>query len=213
MTLQMDNAGMVNHPRVTHARSAAIERGKIKSISGIIVHQTDADTSAATLNSYKNAGANGAHFLIDTDGAIYQTASVHQRTNHIGKLKSRCLTEMTCKPSSYPPKPGAAAINRIEMKKAVPSRYPSNAEAIGIELVGKAKLPANFQAPASASKMTPDELMAEYGVYPTPSASQNASLKWLVEELTQTLQISKSEIFKHPVVSWKNPTEARGAQW
>ena len=29
---------------------------------------------------------NGAHFLIDRDGAVYQTASMHKKTWHVGKL-------------------------------------------------------------------------------------------------------------------------------
>jgi N-acetyl-anhydromuramyl-L-alanine amidase AmpD len=83
---------MINHARVRNARSPEIERGRRTSaITGIVVHQTDADTSASSLNSYKRPKANGAHFLIDTDGTIYQTAAIYQRTNHVGPLKARCL--------------------------------------------------------------------------------------------------------------------------
>lgn len=92
MLVEIDANGMINHARVRNARSPEIERGRRTSaITGIVVHQTDADTSASSLNSYKRPKANGAHFLIDTDGTIYQTAAIYQRTNHVGPLKARCL--------------------------------------------------------------------------------------------------------------------------
>jgi hypothetical protein len=34
-----------------------------------------------------------------------------------------------------------------------------------------------------------------------------------VSELIQALKISKDEVFRHPVVSRKNPTEASTASW
>jgi N-acetyl-anhydromuramyl-L-alanine amidase AmpD len=210
MSITIDAAGMVTDARVKNSRSAAIERGDLKSVAGIVIHQTDSDTAAATLNGYKNAGANGAHFLIDTDGTIHQTASVYQRTNHVGKLKSRCIAEASCAVADYPAKAGAATINAIELKKALPARYPSNSEAIGIELVGKSALPANFQAPKYAANWPKDRLLGEFGVYPTPNSQQIFSLKWLVEELMQALNVAASELFEHPTVSWKNPTEAKG---
>ena len=38
----------------------------------------------------------GAHFLIDTDGTIYQTASLDKKTQHVGKIRSRCYEEEIC---------------------------------------------------------------------------------------------------------------------
>jgi N-acetyl-anhydromuramyl-L-alanine amidase AmpD len=209
MALTIDAAGMVTDARVTNSRILAIERGTLKSVSGIVIHQTDSETASATLNGYKKAQANGAHFLIDTDGTIHQTASVLQRTNHVGKLKSRCIAEASCTIADYPKKAGAATINSIELKKALPSRYPSNGEAIGIELVGKSALPANFEAPKYAASWTQDRLLGEFGIYPTPSPQQISSLKWLVEGLMQALNVASSELFEHPTVSWKNKTEAK----
>jgi N-acetyl-anhydromuramyl-L-alanine amidase AmpD len=88
----------------------------------------------------------------------------------------------------------------MEMAKQVPQRYPSNDGSVGIELVGA----------VVAGK---GENPAEQGVYETVNAQQNASLRWLISELTSTFGIPMTEIFRHPVVSRKNPTEAESAVW
>ena len=71
-------------------------------LNGIVVHQTGGATVSSTFNSYSNTAhvPNGAHFLIDKDGTIYQTASLHRMTNHIGKLQSRCITTLTARPQT-----------------------------------------------------------------------------------------------------------------
>lgn len=94
--LNIDSTGKVLHPRIIFSISARIERGEMKYVSGIIVHQTDSYTATSSLNSYQNPDANGAHFLIDKDGTIYQTASVYKQTWHVGRLKARCLMESRC---------------------------------------------------------------------------------------------------------------------
>jgi len=86
-----------------------------------------------------------------------------------------------------------------EMKKRYPDRYPSNADSIGIEIVGKA-----FPSP------DPD---VKDDVFEPVTDEQNASLKWLVFELTVSLGMPMKDIFRHPVVSYKNPTEAETAEW
>lgn len=54
-------------------------------VYGIVVHQTGAATAKSTLASYRNPGANGAHFLIDKNGHIYQTGSVYAaRSSQMG---------------------------------------------------------------------------------------------------------------------------------
>lgn len=82
--MQIDQDGLVRDPRVRIARSANIERGPMRQVRGVIVHQTDSSTASATLNGYRATGATGAHFLIDKDGTVYQTASVFQSTWHVG---------------------------------------------------------------------------------------------------------------------------------
>ncbi|WP_082572396.1 N-acetylmuramoyl-L-alanine amidase [Variovorax sp. Root434] len=216
MLVEIDANGMINHARVRSARSPEIERGRrTGAITGIVVHQTDADTLASSLNSYKRPKANGAHFLIDTDGTIYQTAGIYQRTNHVGPLKARCLAvgaAMPCALRDYA-KAGVEGMHRIEMRKPPSDRYPSNMEAVGIELVGRARLPVGFKPIGEAAKWPLEKQRGEYGIFDTPTAAQNLSLSWLVKALEDSVQISSSEVFPHPAVSRKNPTEARGANW
>ncbi|WP_422086546.1 N-acetylmuramoyl-L-alanine amidase [Variovorax sp.] len=214
MRVEMDEHGMISHARVRHARSTRIERGRrTAAITGIVVHQTDADTSASSLNSYRQPGANGAHFLIDKDGTIYQTAAIYQRTNHVGPLKARCLVIPTCKMSDFPPRVGPAEMHRIEMLKAPADRYPSNMEAIGIEMVGKATLPVGLKLVGEEAKWSMGRLRGERAIFETPTAAQNQALSWLVGAIVDSMHMSPNEVFRHPVVRSKNPTEAKGANW
>ena len=192
--LVLDKDGMVQNARVRAARQSTIERGDMAKVNGIIVHQTGGSTAASSLSSYKNAGASGAHFLIDRDGAVYQTASMHKKTWHVGKLKARCLVEQRCTPVEVAAlkKFNPAAENMQEKAKQVPSRYPSNDDSVGIELVGK---------------------VLANGVYEAVTADQNASLRWLVSEIQTTLGVAVTEVFRHPEVSRKNPSEAQSAKW
>ncbi|WP_246791238.1 peptidoglycan recognition protein family protein [Acetobacter nitrogenifigens] len=166
-------------------------------IRGIVVHQTGAKTAQSSLNSYLNAGANGAHFLIDKDGTIYQTGSVYWIQWHVGKIRARCLAELRCTPVEVAKlkKMGVSAINKSEMTKSVPDRYPSNQDSIGIELVGGTIGSGN------------DPL------YEAVTKQQNASLSWLVSELQTTFKVPLTEVFRHPQVSYKDPHEAETAKW
>ncbi|WP_256354614.1 N-acetylmuramoyl-L-alanine amidase [Variovorax sp. dw_308] len=71
----IDKDGMLIDSRVLLRRSASIEHGELSGVRAIVVHQTDSSSAQATLNGYQNGG-NGAHFLIDKNGQIYQTASL-----------------------------------------------------------------------------------------------------------------------------------------
>lgn len=192
--LIIDKFGMVQSPKVNAVRQTNIERGAMTTVRGIIVHQTGGSTADSSLGSYKKAGATGAHFLIDRDGTIYQTASLSKRTWHVGKLKARCLAEDRCSPAELKAlkKFNPPAENEREKAKQVPDRFPSNDDSIGIELVGS---------------------VLKSGEYEAVTAEQNVSLKWLVGEIRVTLGVQMTEIFRHPDVSRKNPSEARTAQW
>lgn len=50
-------------------------------------------------------------------------------------------------------------------------------------------------------------------IYETITSEQSESLKWLITELKLTFRVPMAEIFRHPYVSRKNPTEARSARW
>ena len=213
MLVEIDEHGMISHARVRHARSPQIERGKrAGAITGIVVHQTDADTSASSLNSYKRPKANGAHFLIDKDGTIYQTAAIYQRTNHVGPLKARCLAAGRCEPQDFA-NMGVEGMHQIEMRKPPGERYPGNMEAIGIEMVGRATLPAGFKPAGKQIEWSLEKIRGEHGIFDEPTAAQNQALSWLVSVLVDSIRIGSTEVFRHPVVSRKNKTEAQGANW
>jgi len=214
MTLHIDVAGMIIvNTRIRSMRFPLIERSSLRQVKGLVIHQTDASNAQATFQSYRKAGAKGAHFLIDKDGTVYQTASLLKTTHHVGPIKPRCLMELTCSVKAYAGVRLGAATHRMEMRKSWPTRYPTNEEAVGVELVGRALLPPNFTPPPDKRSANAEQLRAEFGIFEQPTTSQNLALRWLIDELTGSLHIARSEIFRHPVVSWKNRTEAGGATW
>lgn len=202
--LVIDSLGRIIDPKVTLSIEPKIEHGSMMQISGIIIHQTGGSTAQSALSTYAQGG-NGAHFLIDKDGTVYQTASVKKITWHVGKLKIRCLSEKSCSADESRKLKRMSWSERLkyerdeETKKKFPERYPSNEDSLGIELVGAA-------APSKDPNIRGD-------IYDTVTDAQNTSLKWLVFELTVTLELPMSEIYRHPVVSYKNPTEAETAKW
>jgi N-acetyl-anhydromuramyl-L-alanine amidase AmpD len=193
--IHLDDEGMFTDTRVINKRQTGIEHGPLSALAGIIVHQTGGSTSQSTFDSYKLKGAAGAHFLIDTDGTVYQTASVFYQTYHVGKLRSRCVAQNSCSPidleslKQFSPK----RENAREMTKNVPERYPANIDSVGIELVGAFNEKSQQYAPVTDL--------------------QNAALQWLVAEITSTFNVPMTEIFRHPEVSRKQASEASTAKW
>ncbi|MBW5407838.1 N-acetylmuramoyl-L-alanine amidase [Morganella morganii] len=200
--LYIDDNGVVKSNRIKTKIFSHIERGKMDKINGIIVHQTNTPAETHVFNSYSHAGSNGAHFLIDKNGVIYQTASLSKSTWHLGKMRSRCLITKKCEPAELSKmanlevKGKTKDISDIEKARGFPERYPSNIDSIGIEIVGN-----------STTKKGEDP------IYEDVNNKQNTSLKWLISELIDTLKISKSEVYKHPDVARKNITEAGTASW
>ncbi|MGQ5490236.1 peptidoglycan recognition protein family protein [Thauera sp. ZXT1-4] len=196
----LNSEGMFVSPSIRHRRFHTIEHGKLDAIKAIVLHQTDSSTAEATFNAYQS-GSNGAHFLIDTDGRIYQTASAHKRCYHVGRLiKSRCLE---IKPFSCADAELAKAkalrwaarvkeIDKIERTKKYPDRFPVNSDSLGIELVGRHINDTTYEA---------------------VSSTQSSSLRWLLNLLYQTFTIGSDDTFRHPQVSYKNPGEAASAKW
>jgi N-acetyl-anhydromuramyl-L-alanine amidase AmpD len=200
--LSVNKQGYISHSRIDRAICPHIERGPLSTIRGIIVHQTGGANGASTLNSYAKPKAMGAHFLIDRDGKIYQTASLFKQTRHVGMLRARCAVEHRCTPVEIKSlkRFNPSAESRREMAKSVPERFPANQDSIGIEIVGAVVTPKGKDP-------------NEDGVYDTVNQAQNDSLQWLVQELGMTFSIPKTEIFRHSLVSFKNRTEAASAAW
>ncbi|MES2676069.1 MAG: peptidoglycan recognition family protein [Pseudomonadota bacterium] len=183
---------------------AKLHKGKIDKVNAIVVHQTGGATAEHTFNSY-GTSPNGAHFLIDKDGTIYQTALTTKITHHVGKLKSRCLQTGACTPAetsaanavylqkgiSYSVK--VQNLHKLETSKNYPDRYPSNNDSIGIEIAG--------------------QFLTKTQSYEPVNAKQNASLKWLVAELSNHLSLQAGDIYRHPDISYKQATEASSATW
>ena len=207
--LNIDDKGYVQHERVLLKTEAGretispkIEREEMPEVNGLVIHQTDSPTVSSTLNNYAKDKAYGAHFLIDKDGTIYQTASLNKTCDHVGKLKSRCAHEQTCSPGETKSnqKFNAKAENEREIVKQAGVRYPSNKDSIGIELVGDS-FP---KGPNIDQKKVKFEIVTD---------AQNESLRWLVEQLKKEYRIPDSEVFRHPEISYKNITEASTAKW
>jgi len=200
--LDVDFAGYVRDSHVTLALRPMIDHGPMGSVHGIVVHQTGGATARSSLDAYLVKGANGAHFLIDKDGTIYQTASVHRVTHHVGHLKPRCRVEMRCTPAETKALTGKRAgkeIGRIEAAKAWPDRYPGNADAIGIELVGAA-------VPKAGGGPNDYE-------YEAITPAQQKAFDWLLPRLIDHFKVDAKEVYRHPDVSWKQPSEAASVRW
>ncbi|MCC7099734.1 MAG: hypothetical protein IT500_09100 [Rubrivivax sp.] len=63
---------------------------------------------------------------------------------------------------------------------------------IGIELVGK---------------------HVDDKTYETVTTARNVSQQWIVGELIQLFSLTAGDVYRHPEVSYKNPGEAKTAQW
>lgn len=196
----IDANGMLIDPKVILRRSSGIEHGALPSVLAIVVHQTDSGTAESSLNGYQ-VGGNGAHFLIDKNGQIYQTASVYARCYHVGKLiKSKCLTvnKSSCDTAAMAKMLAMSwtsqinALDAHERAKSYPDRYPVNSDSIGIELVGAHIDDKSYEA---------------------VTAAQNTSLQWLIDALYVQFNLKSSDVYRHPTVSYKNPGEASSAIW
>ncbi|MDE1148451.1 MAG: peptidoglycan recognition family protein [Azospirillaceae bacterium] len=195
----LDADGWAVDGRIEKKPFPGLNHGRMEIIDGIVVHQTGAKTIMSTFNSYGfgKGDTKGAHFLIDKDGKIYQTASTSWLLWHVGQLKARCAIEYKCSPVEAKLVLGFkhADINRLEKGKSFPDRFPENKDSIGIELVG---------APLDQSDDAP---------YETVTDQQNKSLSWLVSELRLKFEVPLQEVYRHPQLSYKNPHEAETAKW
>lgn len=178
---------------------ASADHGPIGEIHAIVVHQTDSQTAKGTLAAYASSPRRiGAHFLIDHDGTIYQTVPINRKAQHVGLIKSRCIETHTCTPAARKALDaagkGVKAQFGVDMKKPYPERYPMNQDAIGIEIVGMWK---------------GDEAHPEVTDYEKPTPEEQASLRWLVQGLLDTLKITRSDVYRHPQVS-QDPRGGKG---
>ncbi|MGX3046036.1 DUF5675 family protein [Helicobacter sp. T3_23-1056] len=183
----------IGQPKINDLKNVAIIN-----FTDITLHRTAADNIISTLHSYSKNNAVGTHFLIDTNGNIYQCASLKQYTWHIGELQSKCYNEKTCSKQdrkviydivvdkSITNNQRKVKIDSIEKNKPYSDRYPLNQESIGIEVVGDAKS----------------------GIYEPPNDLQKDATLNLVKILQNVFNISKNHIYAHGMTGAKNKTEA-----
>ncbi|MFK5914170.1 MAG: N-acetylmuramoyl-L-alanine amidase [Woeseiaceae bacterium] len=77
-------------------------------------------------------------------------------------------------------------------KKNYPDRYPVNSDSIGIEIVVK---------------------FINDTKYEDLTAAQNVSLQWLISELYGHFNLDTTDVYRHPEVSYKMPSEGSTAVW
>jgi hypothetical protein len=196
--------GQILDGRVKLNLFANLEHGDLSKVNALVLHQTDSNNAKGTLEGYKSTTI-GAHFLIDKDGTIYQTARLNKKCFHVGLLQARCYNADNCSPEEQAAiktiqgikgaKNRIVALNKHESGKEYPNRYPGNSDSIGIEVVGKATGKAGKE------------------VYEDPTPAQDSSVKWLVAELLTVFRLQISDVYRHPTLSYKNPTEAQHVTW
>ena len=176
---------------IINRRSESLEHGDLTDVNGIVLHHTASSTSASTLHAYKTQST-GAHFLVDENGKIYQTADTGKVAWHVGKIRSKCQIESACsaddleiiRAMGFAP----TALHNHEKVKPYPNRYPTNTDSIGIEIVGALKNES----------------------YGAGNSAQVASVKSLIGALQQKYKLSDADVYRHGVISYKHPTEGQG---
>jgi len=197
------NDGKIVDKKVEIKIYPSLEHGALNTVTSIVLHRTDSSTAAGTLNAYANGRKLGAHFLIDKDGHIYQTANLKKYCQHVGILLPRCQVDKNCDPKELKTITAlihekglgfgtrAENLSRHESEKKYPLRYPSNTDSIGIEVVGRF-LPAEKK-------------------FEKPTLQQFSSLKWLVDLLVAEYGLNMtSAVYAHGAISRKEASE--GAQ-
>jgi N-acetyl-anhydromuramyl-L-alanine amidase AmpD len=196
--------GKLVHKSIVDKVNNKIEKGALGTVNALVVHQTGGSTAESSFGSY-NEGKNGAHFLIDKDGTIYQTARINQKCWHVGNIRSRCQEMKACSADDLKEvnallfKKGEAYSARIkklsqhEAGKSYPDRYPSNEDALGIEIVGA------FDAKSQT--------------YENVNKDQNRSLAWLVGILESKLSLDNDDVYRHGSIGYKQPSEGSTATW
>ena len=196
--------GKLVHKNVLDKVNAKIEKGALAVVNALVLHQTGGSSATSSLSSY-DQGQNGAHFLIDKDGTIYQTARVDQKCWHVGHIRSRCQEMKVCekedlkaiqallfkKGESYAVRIGN--VSQHESGKAYPARYPTNEDSLGVEIVGA------FDSKADA--------------YEAVTREQNGALAWLVDQLARKFGLDDDDVYRHGGIGYKQPSEASTAQW
>ena len=194
--------GLLLSKNVTNQTYNTIEHRNMQPVNAIVLHRTDSPTAESTLSSYHKGQKTGAHFLIDKKGKIYQTASITKTCWHVGKIRSKCIEENSCKQKESKEiktllfQKNLGYVKRIsnvskhEAAKNYPERYPKNSDSIGIEVVGLYNKQSN--------------------VFSSPTPQQKNALNWLVNALSQEHGLNKeTDLFAHGTIAYKQVSEGK----
>ena len=190
-TPQVGKDGYLIDPDITKKSIPALEKGPLKDINAVVMHRTEGSSAQGAFNSFKTG--TGTHFLIDKDGTIYQTASLNEHTQHVGKIRGRCMEEGNCskEEKAFFDKTGwnPKAIHDHEKAKPYPERFPMNSDSVGIEVVGSYN--------------------AKTKTWDAPTPEQTASINKLVGMLQKEYGLNDKDVYKHDAISYK--TQGEGA--
>lgn len=186
-----------------------LEHGDLPSVNAIVLHRTDTPAAKSVLNAYGAGQNKGAHFLVDTDGTIYQTADLTRSTFHVGNIRRKCEEDDSCPDEDHErlakidddtkniadkkKRFAQRLLRRTQMEyqnKQYPDRYPYNGDSVGIEVAGKSNI--NTQQ------------------YESPTKEQIAAVHKLVTALQKKYKLSDGDVYTHGVISFKQPTEGAG---
>lgn len=189
--IYIDDKGYVQNADFTHDPISALEKGDITGPHAIVLHRTESATASSALTSFKKGV--GTHFLVDKDGTVTQTASLLKYTYHIGKVRSRCYINKTCSLDETKKIKGFGwspeKIHNHEKEKDYPTRYPINADSVGIEVVGQ------YNSTTKKWDEAPEK--------------QLKSIAKIVKLLKKEYSLTDDDIYEHDKISYK--TEGEGA--
>lgn len=201
--ITIDDAGYLTEPGIVRSPISRIAHASMLQVNGVVLHRTESSTAASTLSTWRTREAGtGAHFLIDRDGTIHQTVSIDRQAWHVGAIRSRGEVEATITNEDQRELDAARngqvewrgtavrAVSRVESTRPYPERYPTNADSIGIEVVGRYRPATQDWEPAS-----PEQL---------------AALQRLMGSLKRNLGITDEDVYQHDAISRKTPGEGAG---
>jgi len=66
-------SGKLIDSRVELTLHPSLERDDLPKVTSIVLHRTASGSAISTLGAYAGGQQNGAHFLIDVEGKVYQS--------------------------------------------------------------------------------------------------------------------------------------------
>lgn len=198
--IYVDSEGYIRNAKVIVDPIPELNKGDINVINAVVLHRTFSATKESALSSFKSGI--GAHFLIDKNGDIYQTAHLSMYVYHIGYIQARCENEKTCtstdkekldeikKQKNKKISEKFKEIHEYEILKNYPIRYPYNGDAVGIEVVAMY-----------------DDKTKKWEV---PTTKQKKSVNYLVDILRNIYELSEKDVYEHDKIGHKTLGEGAG---